>query len=92
MGGVIAEILFGKLDVKRLKIENESHKHAGHFSGNGDTHFKLEVVSADFSGESRVQRHRLINTMLSDCFDQGLHALSLSLLTPDEEKSRNSGS
>jgi len=74
------------MDVHEMQLVNESHKHAGHAGddGTGQTHFKLMVVSPVFEGHNRVQRQRLINAALSKCFEEGLHAISLKLLTLDE--------
>ncbi|PWN21654.1 bola-domain-containing protein [Microstroma glucosiphilum] len=73
-----------------LKIRNDSSKHAHHAAmaaqggGNGETHFYIEVVSDDFSGKTQIARHRSINSLLSDEFASGLHALSLRTKTPAE--------
>ena len=69
-----------------LKLVNESHKHAGHAGddGSGQTHFKLIVVSSAFEGLNRVSRQRLINESLKGAFEQGLHALSMRLFSPEE--------
>lgn len=74
------------LSPDHLEVINESHKHAGHAGddGSGQTHFKLMVVSAHFEGQSRVQRQQGINTIIAPLFDQGLHALSMRLLTLGE--------
>jgi BolA protein len=42
------------------------------------------VVSGAFAGKSQIARHRLVNSLLKDEFDAGLHALSLRLKTPEE--------
>lgn len=69
------------LNPSHLEVINESHLHAGHAGddGSGQTHFKVVVVSAKFDGMQVVQRHRLVNDLLSNCFNNGLHALSLDL-------------
>lgn len=69
------------LNPAHLEIINQSHLHAGHAGddGSGQTHFKVVVVSDKFDGMQTVERHRLINDLLSDCFENGLHALSLKL-------------
>lgn len=67
-----------------LEIENESLKHSGHFSGDGETHWRVLLVAENFLGLSRVQRHQKVNQLLQDEFSSGLHALSLKLLDPKE--------
>lgn len=74
----------------RLELADESARHAGHAgvrdSGavGGETHYALLVVSEAFSGLGRVQRSRLVHEALGDEFATGLHALSLTLRTPEE--------
>ncbi|WP_133129468.1 BolA family protein [Legionella yabuuchiae] len=67
-------------------IEDESHQHR--VPQGAETHFKVTVVSSLFENTTRVNRHRLINTLLKDEFDKGLHALSLHLYTPEEWNAR----
>lgn len=72
-----------------LTIINESHKHAGH-SGNptgaadAETHFRVEVVSAEFGGKRLVARHQLVYRLLDDEIKAGVHALSMETRTPEE--------
>eukprot|EP00197_Chlamydomonas_leiostraca_P007333 CAMPEP_0202869074 /NCGR_PEP_ID=MMETSP1391-20130828/11787_1 /ASSEMBLY_ACC=CAM_ASM_000867 /TAXON_ID=1034604 /ORGANISM="Chlamydomonas leiostraca, Strain SAG 11-49" /LENGTH=258 /DNA_ID=CAMNT_0049549329 /DNA_START=229 /DNA_END=1005 /DNA_ORIENTATION=+ len=78
----------------RLVIENNSDQHAGHAgaksaaamkAGNtGETHFRVEIVSDAFAGQSLVQRQRAIYALLQEEFGLGLHALSLDTKTPAE--------
>lgn len=44
----------------------------------------MAIVSSAFSGKTQIARHRLVNALLKDEFDAGLHALSLRLKTPEE--------
>jgi len=69
-------------------LVNESAKHHGHAGddGSGQTHFHLTVVSPVFEGKTRVARQRLVYGVLGEAFAQGLHALSLTLLTPLEKQ------
>ena len=70
--------------IVELKIEDESHNHRGREGQ--ESHFKIFLVSHDFSGQTRRQRHSGVNNLLADEFEKGLHALSLKLLTPEEFK------
>lgn len=74
------------LSPTHLEVVNESHKHAGHAGddGSGQTHFKLMVVSSDFSEYNRMQRQRMVNATVKNLFDQGLHAITMQLFTPEE--------
>ena len=56
-----------------------------HSSGKGaESHFKVVVVSDGFDGAMRVERHRRIHQLLQSELDGGMHALTLTLLTPAE--------
>ena len=69
-----------------LEVIDESDRHAGHAgaSPQGETHFKVKIVSAAFIGQTRVARHRAITAALTDEFDSGLHALSIDAKAPGE--------
>ncbi len=71
-----------------LEIEDESRRHAGHAGRNGlpagETHYRVAMVSAAFAGQSRVARQRAVNEALAEEFSTGMHALSLTLRTPEE--------
>ncbi len=70
----------------RLSIEDQSESHRGHagFRDGGETHFNVEIISAEFSGMSRVARHRRVYEILQAEIDAGIHALSLTTQTPTE--------
>jgi BolA family transcriptional regulator, general stress-responsive regulator len=76
-----------RLAPTRLVVLDESHRHAGHAGARpgGETHFKLTVVSAAFAGLNRVARQRLVYQTLSEELAGGVHALSLTTTTPDED-------
>ncbi len=84
----IRENLTVALQPTQIDIINESHLHAGHRSspGTGESHFRVLVVSEQFKGKSRVERHRLVNTALRDGLRGAIHALALTTLSPDEHK------
>jgi BolA protein len=90
--GAVANAIDNKLRTRfapqRLSIEDESSRHrghAGHREG-GESHFKVEIVSSTFEGQSRIARQRLVYQTLKDEFAAGLHALALTTLTPSEDK------
>lgn len=86
----IREKLNALLRPVSLTINNDSWKHRHHAAmreqdgGNGETHFSIRIVSDAFEGKSPIQRHRMINSALSEEFTQGLHALSLETRTEEE--------
>lgn len=74
---------------ERLEIHNDSHLHAGHHAGaqrGEETHFRVKIVAAAFTGENRVARQRRVYGILADELAAGVHALQLSALTPDEDR------
>lgn len=71
----------------RLEIVDDSARHAGHAGAQdgGETHFNVLVVSARFTGQSRIERQRTIHGLLAEELAGPVHALSLKALTPAEE-------
>jgi stress-induced morphogen len=51
--------------------------------GDGD-HYAAQVVSAEFSGKSRVQQHQLVYSALQGRMGNELHALQLQTNAPGE--------
>jgi len=80
------EKLMTTLNPTRLDVVNESHLHAGHGGspGTDESHFSLLIVSGDFSGKSRIERHRIVNDLLRDELRDGVHALAIKALAPGE--------
>ena len=70
-----------------LRIEDESAQHAGHAGAapGGETHYAVLLVAPAFAGQSRVARSRAVHAALAAELAGGLHALSLTLRTPDEQ-------
>ena len=82
--------LTDRLAPVRLDIVDESHRHAGHAGARpeGETHFRVELVSAAFAGQSRVARQRSVYAALAEELKTHVHALALTTLTPDEDAAR----
>mmetsp|Transcript_14653 Transcript_14653/g.25030 ORF Transcript_14653/g.25030 Transcript_14653/m.25030 type:complete len:204 (+) Transcript_14653:445-1056(+) len=75
------------LDPIELTIIDESYQHAGHAGSrgyNGESHFRVEVVSAAFEGKGTVTRHRMVYDTLKDEMRNRIHALALSTKAPSE--------
>lgn len=87
----VAETLQRKLtdalQPTRLRIVDDSHKHAGHAGARpgGESHFSVEIVSPAFAGKSRVERQRLVYAALAAEMREQVHALALRTLAPDED-------
>lgn len=75
-----------------FEIHNDSHLHVHHkpMKGNTstETHFRLVITSEAFRSKMKPARHRMIYALLRDEMsrDNGIHALQLRTLTPEEEE------
>ena len=69
-----------------LEISDESHRHAGHAGAHpeGESHFRVIIVSEAFAGKPLVQRHRMVNEALADLLRERVHALAITARTPEE--------
>ena len=69
-----------------IRLTDDSEKHRGHGGYNpaGESHFTLEIESADFAGTSRVERQRRIYSALGDLMRERVHALSIRATAPGE--------
>jgi len=79
------EAVQSALKTTYLDIINESPNH--HVPSGAETHFKIIAVSSEFQGLSLVARHQKIYGLerIKRAMDEeGLHALSLVTLTPEE--------
>jgi stress-induced morphogen len=76
-----------------LRVTDDSAHHAGHVGargGAGQTHFSILMVSGAFRAMQRVARSRAVHAALADEFGAveagGMHALALTLRTPEEQE------
>ncbi len=69
-----------------LNVEDQSHQHQGHAGHRPgiETHFHVTIVSSVFEGVLRVQRHRMVTSLLKDEIGNPIHALALKTMTPAE--------
>ena len=71
--------------IANLHIDDESHMHAGHSgAASGGGHFRVTLVAPEFTGLSRVARHRLVYDALQKHIPAEIHALAIVALTPEE--------
>ena len=91
----VADRIRQKLDqsfqIASLEVIDESDKHRGHVGARpeGETHFRVKIVSPAFEGVNRVERQRMVNKALKEELEGPVHALALSTLTPAESDSRS---
>lgn len=68
-----------------LELIDDSHLHAGHAGArSGGRHYRLSIVSEQFSGRRTMERHRIIYAALGDLMQRDIHALSIVARAPDE--------
>jgi BolA protein len=80
--------LLAPLHPLELQIEDESARHVGHpGAAEGGGHYRLRLVSPHFPGLSRLQRHRLVYDCLDNLMPRQIHALAMTLLSPEEAAS-----
>jgi len=89
-GPVAAEIetrLRAALNPERLAVIDDSEKHRGHagHDGSGESHFTVEIVAAQFAGQSRVARQRMVNAALAELLRDKVHALAIKARAPGED-------
>ena len=82
--------LLAALDPIELQIEDESARHVGHAGARDGGHYRLRLVSPRFPGLDRLQRHRLVYDCLHSLMSGQLHALTMTLLSPEEAASAGS--
>ncbi|VVC91955.1 DNA-binding transcriptional regulator BolA [Leptidea sinapis] len=86
LSGIIAKTIQTKLqsalETKYLEVINESFMH--NVPKDAETHFKVVVVSEKFDGLPIIKRHRLVNDILKEELQSGVHALSIIAKTPEQ--------
>jgi BolA family transcriptional regulator, general stress-responsive regulator len=65
-----------------IELINDSSNH--NVPAGSESHFTLILVSEQFEGKSRIQKHRLVNEALANELKTQIHALSLKLFSPSE--------
>ncbi len=73
------------LEPLAIEVTDDSANHIGHAgAASGGGHYQLRLVSARFTGQSRIERHRLVYHLLAELMQREIHALAMNLLAPDE--------
>ena len=73
-----------RLRPSRIELADDSGLHAGHAGAGGGGHFRLTIVSAQFTGKSTLARHRMIYDALGPMMQQEIHALAIRANAPEE--------
>lgn len=81
----IREALQDGLDTDDIAVRDDSHLHVGHVGAQtGLGHFHVTIRSPKFTGQSTINRHRLIYEALGDLMETDIHAVSIRALAPEE--------
>lgn len=67
-----------------IEVRDDGHLHIGHAGAREGGHFSVRVVSARFTGLTRVARHRLVYDAVHRQIPSGIHALAVEARAPDE--------
>lgn len=79
---IIEKKLQHALSPEVVTVVNESHQH--NVPTDAQSHFRLLIVSEQFTNMTRVQRQRRVYQILADEMAAGVHALTMQTLTPSE--------
>ena len=78
-------VLLAALQPTLIEIIDDSRQHVGHAGArDGGGHYRLRIVSAQFSGKSTLARHRMIYSALGEMMKHEIHALNIIACTPEE--------
>ena len=80
----VKELLNERFNNTRIVITDDSENHVGHSGNSGGAHLNLEIVSVDFEGLSRIERHKFIYKCLDGFIPAKIHALKVLALSPSE--------
>ena len=81
----ITRLLTEAFAPENLGVEDESHLHEGHVGArDGRGHFRVLIVSGEFTDKSLLQRHRMVYKALGDLMRTDIHALSIDAWSPEE--------
>jgi BolA family transcriptional regulator, general stress-responsive regulator len=75
------------LDPISLTVVDESHLHAGHAGHRpeGETHYRIYIVTKAFKNQGRVERHRIVHRILAAELAGPVHALAIHAHAPGEK-------
>jgi BolA protein len=70
----------------RVSVLDDSARHAGHAgSRDGAGHFIVRIESQEFTGRSRIERHRLVYKALAELLPREIHALNIVAVSPEDD-------
>ena len=76
-----------RLSADVVEVADESALHVGHPGARGGGgHYRARIVTDAFCGRTPIERHRLVYQTISDWMGSEIHAISLTVLTPEEAR------
>ena len=82
----ISQQIEEKLAPAQYEVRNESHRRL-----EDESHFHVLVVSDAFKGQSRIQRHRSVQSLFTDDANElKFHSLRITARTPEEQEKKQS--
>jgi len=78
----ITDKLQNAFSPEHLEVVNESYMHS--VPEGSESHFKVTIVCDEFDGLMLIKRHRMVNDVLREELDGGIHALALHTMTMEE--------
>lgn len=70
---------------EELRVEDESHLHAGHAGArSGRGHFRVRITAETFRDQKLLARHRAVYDALGDMMQTDIHALAVHARAPGE--------
>jgi BolA protein len=82
----IRTLLERAFDGARVAVIDDSARHAGHAGARGGAgHYIVRVESGDFTGRSRLERHRLVYGALAELLPREIHALNIEAVSPEDD-------
>jgi len=84
----IEKLLIDAFAPTEILVKDQSHLHAGHAGAKeGKGHFDVKIVSDEFAGQSRINRHRMVYGALGSFMQSDVHALRINAISPMDQDS-----
>jgi len=84
----IEKLLIDAFTPSEVLVKDQSHLHAGHAGAKeGKGHFDVKIVSEEFAGQSRINRHRMVYDALGSFMQSDVHALRINAISPMDHES-----
>ena len=84
----IEKLLIDAFSPSEVLVKDQSHLHAGHAGAEeGKGHFDVKIVSEEFAGQSRINRHRMVYDALGSFMQSDIHALRINAISPMDHES-----